>query len=92
VVAVLLRQRGYSLQANRKTIEGTRHPDRNAQFEHIAGGESRAGGRSSASPTIGDRGESDEVKAPEHGRGSGAWRVSRLRDSHRAGLSVFPIM
>ena len=26
---------GYSLQANRKTIEGTRHPDRNAQFEYI---------------------------------------------------------
>ena len=36
VVAVLLRRRGYSLQANRKTIGGTRHPDRNAQFEHIA--------------------------------------------------------
>ncbi len=27
---------GYeSLQANRKTKEGDRHPDRNAQFEHI---------------------------------------------------------
>jgi hypothetical protein len=25
----------YSLQANRKTREGTEHPDRNAQFEHI---------------------------------------------------------
>jgi len=35
IVAGLLQQRGYSLQANRKTIEGTRHPDRNAQFEHI---------------------------------------------------------
>ena len=35
MVAVLLRQLGYSLQANRKTIEGARHPDRNAQFEHI---------------------------------------------------------
>src|SRR5437867_6805236 len=35
MVAVLLRQQGYSLQANRKTIEGTRHPDRNAQFAHI---------------------------------------------------------
>ena len=23
------------MQANRKTIEGTPHPDRNAQFEHI---------------------------------------------------------
>jgi transposase len=34
-VARLLRQAGYSLQANRKTREGTSHPDRNAQFEHI---------------------------------------------------------
>ncbi len=34
-VASLLRQAGYSLQANRKTREGASHPDRNAQFEHI---------------------------------------------------------
>ncbi|NUQ08611.1 MAG: ISAzo13 family transposase [Phycisphaerae bacterium] len=34
-VATLLRQAGYSLQANRKTREGASHPDRNAQFEHI---------------------------------------------------------
>jgi hypothetical protein len=34
-VAHLLRQTGYSLQANRKTREGGRHPDRNAQFEHL---------------------------------------------------------
>jgi transposase len=35
MVAALLQQLGYSLQANRKTIEGAGHPDRNAQFEHI---------------------------------------------------------
>lgn len=35
-VADLLHQLGYSLQANRKTREGLQHPDRNAQFEHIA--------------------------------------------------------
>ena len=35
-VGALLKARGYSLQSNRKTIEGKRHPDRNAQFEHIA--------------------------------------------------------
>jgi hypothetical protein len=35
-VAELLRGLGYSLQANRKTREGSRHPDRNAQFEYIA--------------------------------------------------------
>jgi len=34
-VADLLHELGYSLQANRKTREGTNHPDRNAQFEHI---------------------------------------------------------
>jgi len=34
-VAVLLKQSGYSLQANRKTREGSSHPDRNAQFEYI---------------------------------------------------------
>jgi Rhodopirellula transposase DDE domain len=35
-VAQLLRAGGYSLQSNRKTREGKQHPDRNAQFEHIA--------------------------------------------------------
>lgn len=34
-VALLLNQKGYSLQANNKTREGTTHPDRNAQFEFI---------------------------------------------------------
>jgi len=34
-VAPLLRQLGYSLQANAKTREGARHPDRDAQFRHI---------------------------------------------------------
>jgi hypothetical protein len=35
-VSELLQASGYSLQANRKTREGAQHPDRNAQFEHIA--------------------------------------------------------
>jgi len=34
-VGTLLREAGYSLQANRKTREGASHPDRNAQFEYI---------------------------------------------------------
>ncbi len=34
-VARLLRKADYSLQANRKTREGSSHPDRNAQFEYI---------------------------------------------------------
>jgi transposase len=35
MVAELLHKLGYSLQANRKTLEGSDHPDRNAQFEHL---------------------------------------------------------
>ena len=34
-VGDLLRNLGYSLQANRKVLEGSDHPDRNAQFEFI---------------------------------------------------------
>jgi hypothetical protein len=34
-VAALLHDLDYSLQANRKTREGSSHPDRNAQFEYI---------------------------------------------------------
>jgi hypothetical protein len=35
LVAELLHQMKYSLQGNQKTLEGTSHPDRNAQFEYI---------------------------------------------------------
>jgi hypothetical protein len=36
LVARLLTALGYRLHANRKCLEGAQHPDRNAQFEHIA--------------------------------------------------------
>jgi len=36
LVAELLREAEYSLQGNRKTVEGNQHPDRNAQFEFTA--------------------------------------------------------
>ena len=36
-VSELLHDLGYSLQANRKVLEGTDHPDRDAQFRHISG-------------------------------------------------------
>lgn len=35
MVAEMLHEMGYSLQANSKTLEGASHPDRDAQFEHI---------------------------------------------------------
>ena len=34
-VARLLREQGFSLQANAKTIEGGQHPDRDAQFSYL---------------------------------------------------------
>lgn len=36
LVSELLHDMGYSLQANRKTLEGTEHPDRDAQFAHLS--------------------------------------------------------
>jgi hypothetical protein len=35
MVAALLHEMGYSLQGNQKSREGSKHPDRNAQFEYI---------------------------------------------------------
>jgi hypothetical protein len=35
VVQRLLHEAGYRLQANSKTLEGSQHPDRDAQFQHI---------------------------------------------------------
>lgn len=42
VVGTLLKGEGFSLQANQKTLEGSSHPDRDAQFAHIAQGVSAA--------------------------------------------------
>src|SRR6266699_6496576 len=36
-VGDLLRAEGFSLQGNAKTLESTRHPDRDAQFRYISG-------------------------------------------------------
>jgi transposase len=36
MVAEILHEMDYSLQANRKTLEGSSHPDRDAQFHHIS--------------------------------------------------------
>jgi hypothetical protein len=35
IVRDLLHEAGYSLQANAKTLEGSRHPDRDAQFRYL---------------------------------------------------------
>jgi transposase len=49
-VAKLLRGLGYSLQSNRKMLEGASHRDRDAQFEHINA--TVAAAQAAAQPTI----------------------------------------
>jgi len=49
-VAKLLRELGYSLQANRKALEGASHPDRDAQFAHI--NQTVAQAQAAGQPTI----------------------------------------
>lgn len=49
-VAKLLRMLGFSLQANRKTLEGSSHPDRDAQFAHI--NQTVAAAQAAGQPTI----------------------------------------
>src|SRR5512143_420934 len=49
-VAKLLRGLGYSLQANRKTLEGASHPDRDAQFRHLNAAVAQA--QAAAQPAI----------------------------------------
>jgi hypothetical protein len=58
VVADLLRQLNYSLQANRKTREGTHNPDRDAQFGYI-------NGKVSAALTAGEPAISVDTKKKE---------------------------
>jgi hypothetical protein len=41
LVRQLLREQGYSVQANRKTTDGTRHPDRDAELRYIAAAAAR---------------------------------------------------
>jgi hypothetical protein len=46
----LLKAKGYSLQANKKTREGVQHPDRDAQFQHIS--QTVAGAITAGEPVI----------------------------------------
>src|SRR5215210_1180925 len=50
VVGALLVREKFSLQANRKTLEGSEHPDRDAQFAHINA--SVTGGLTARQPVI----------------------------------------
>ncbi len=49
-VADLLREEGFSLQANAKNLEGKQHPDRDAQFHYL--NEQACGNRDAGQPVI----------------------------------------
>lgn len=51
-IGELLKAMGYSLQANRKTVEGKQHPDRDSQFEFIARRVKRQGKRGEPSISV----------------------------------------
>ena len=53
LVADLLHELEYSLQASRKTSEGASHPDRNAQFEYVNGKVKRYLGDKERAPQAG---------------------------------------
>lgn len=52
-VSALLKELGYSLQGNRKTLEGSNHPDRDQQFMFIVYVYQRAGGTVSGTEPAG---------------------------------------
>jgi hypothetical protein len=80
-VGDLLREQGFSLQGNAKVIEGSSHPDRDAQFRYISG-------QASARLDVGDPVISVDAKKKEmvgeFGNGGRQWRPkgdpARVRD------------
>ena len=77
-VGRLLHQLGYRLQSARKRQEGTSHPDRNAQFEHInATADSFL---AEGQPVI-----SVDTKEEGAGRELQEWRAGMAAEGHAAG-------
>ena len=71
VVGVLLKREGFSLQANQKTLEGSSHPDRDAQFAHI--GQSVSQALAAGQPVISVDTKKKELVGPFKNAGQ-AWR------------------
>jgi Rhodopirellula transposase DDE domain len=80
-VAGLLRAEGFSLQGNAKTIEGRRHPDRDAQFRYIS--EQVTAYRDAGDPVVSVDAKKKEMVG-EFGNAGRQWRPegapARVRD------------
>ncbi len=74
VVADLLREEGFSLQANAKTIEGTQHPDRDGQFRYI--NEQVKAHQDAGDPVISVDTKKKELIGP-YANGGREWRPAR---------------
>ncbi len=71
VVGTLLKARGFNLQAKTKTLEGSNHPDRDAQFAHIA--QSVSAALAQGQPAISVDTQKKELVGPFRNPGR-AWR------------------
>jgi hypothetical protein len=83
-VASVLRELGYSLQSNRKTREGSNHPDRDAQFGYINAQTSEA--LTAGQPAISVDTKKKELVGDFKNGGNAGW-VSVGIDHHTAALS-----
>ena len=81
-VAGLLRAEGFSLQGNAKTVEGRRHPDRDAQFRYING--QVTDWQAAGDPVISVDAKKKELVGEFGNAGAGQWRPegspARVRD------------
>ena len=78
VVNELLHHLGYTLQANRKSTEGTQHPDRDAQFNYL--NEQVRGAQEQGQPVISvDTKKKELIGEFKNGGGSGERRANRSR-------------
>jgi hypothetical protein len=85
VVGDLLREEGFSLQGNAKTIEGKQHPDRDGQFRYI--NEQARGFQTAGDPVISVDCKKKELVGPYKNAGR-RWRPKG--DPVRVGIHDFP--
>jgi hypothetical protein len=71
VIARLMREDGYSLQGMAKVLEGSQHPDRDAQFRHLNAAIAEFG--EAGEPVVSVDGKKKEQLGPYH-RDGRAWR------------------
>jgi hypothetical protein len=96
-VADLLHGRGFSLQGNAKTIEGTQHPDRDGQFRYL--NQQVTAHQDAGQPVVSvDTKKTEQVGQFANGGrewrpawGPGAGGRSRLRRPHTAGRDGGPL-